>query len=347
MLTFSRSRLRQGLAALVLALALGGLFAVPRPAHAAIIHIVQPGENLFRIGLRYGIDWRQIMAANNLYSTNIYVGQSLLIPGVTADPAPVTDPTPAPPPDPAPQPPAPASGTYVVQRGDTLWLIATRHGLTVADLMRLNGLTNPNLIFAGQVLVLGGTPVAPAPAPDPGKVLAISGRAQALPLDCESRSAVDWAGYFGFAIDEFDFFGRLPVSDDPDVGFVGDVRGVWGQIPPAAYGVHAGPVAATLQSYGVTARGVTGLTWDSVRAEIDANRPVMVWVIGSVGNGAATTYTAASGRTTTVAAYEHTVLVIGYGPDWVTFLDGGTIYRRTLTQFLASWGVLGNMAVLQ
>jgi hypothetical protein len=27
-------------------------------------------------------------------------------------------------------------------------------------------------------------------------------------------------------------------------------------------------------------------------------------------------------------------------------LDGGTVYYRSLSQFLASWGVLGNMAVL-
>ncbi|MCC7362162.1 MAG: LysM peptidoglycan-binding domain-containing protein [Anaerolineales bacterium] len=338
---FARARLLPGLAVLILVLAL----CAPRPAQAALIHIVQPGENLFRIGLRYGIDWRQIMAANNLYSTNIYAGQSLIIPGVTADPA--GNPAPPPPPDPTPAPTTPpaAGGTYVVQRGDTLWLIATHHGLTVADLMRLNNLSNPNLIFAGQVLALGGSP---APAPDPGKVLAVAGRAQGLPLDCESRSAVDWAGYFGFAIDEFDFFSRLPASDDPEAGFVGDVRGAWGQIPPEPYGVHAGPVAAVLQSYGVAARAVTGLAWEAVRAEIDANRPVMVWVIGSVGNGAATAYTAAStGHTTSVAAYEHTVLVIGYGPDWVTVLDGGATYRRTLAQFAASWGVLGNMAVLQ
>ena len=41
-----------------------------------------------------------------------------------------------------------------------------------------------------------------------------------------------------------------------------------------------------------------------------------------------------------------TVMVIGYGGDTVTILDGGTAYTRSRAQFLASWGVLGNMAVL-
>ena len=46
-----------------------------------VIHIVQPGENLFRIGLRYGVGWVAIMSANGLSSTTIYVGQQLIIPG--------------------------------------------------------------------------------------------------------------------------------------------------------------------------------------------------------------------------------------------------------------------------
>jgi uncharacterized protein YvpB len=157
---------------------------------------------------------------------------------------------------------------------------------------------------------------------------------------------VDWAGYFGVAIDEIEFFGRLPVSDDPDAGFVGNVYGAWGQIPPADYGVHAAPVAAVLQGYGVPARAVTGMTWDEARAEIDSSRPVIAWVVGAVSNGTATAYTAAStGHTTVVARLEHTVIVVGYGADTVTVLDGGQQYDRSLAQFLASWGVLGNMAI--
>ena len=44
--------------------------------------------------------------------------------------------------------------TYSVGWGDTLFLIARRFGNTVSDLMRLNGITNPNLIFANQVLFM-------------------------------------------------------------------------------------------------------------------------------------------------------------------------------------------------
>lgn len=50
---------------------------------------------------------------------------------------------------------APAS-TYVVKKGDTLSGIAARFGTTVAKLVQLNNIKNPNLIYPGQVLKLPG-----------------------------------------------------------------------------------------------------------------------------------------------------------------------------------------------
>ena len=331
-----------------------GLLAVrsaARPALAdGIVHVVQPGENLFRIGLAYGISWQAIMDANGLYSTNIYVGETLIIPVAGSGPAATPTPPPA---DSTPEPatPAPAPGpevsqsSYLVQRGDTLWLIAQRFGVTVGQLMSANGISNPNFIYYGQTLLIPG-PNAPSDAPE-AKLLSVSGQGQALPLDCESRSAVDWAGFFGVSIGELDFLGQLPTSDDPDAGFVGSASGALGQLPPGDYGVHAGPVAALLRAYGVNARGARGLSWADIQAEIDAGRPVITWVVSQVAAGTPVEYTAASdNHTTTVAAFEHTVMVIGYAGDTVTILDGGTAYTRSRAQFLVSWGTLGNMAVV-
>lgn len=347
---------------LLIPLALATVLVAAHPALAdGITHVVQPGEDLYRIGLAYGIGWQAIMAANGMNSTVIYVGESLIIP-VAGDAGPATaaatpaadQPTPTEPAQPAPPTAAattapaaaPAATTYIIQRGDTLWLIGQRFGLTVSQLMAANGIPNPNYIYYGMALTI---PAAGAAAPAAGKVLNVAEGTQSLPLDCESRSAVDWAGYFGTSIGELDFLDHLPASDDPDVGFVGDARGGLGQIPPHDYGVHAGPVAALLRAYGVGARAAHGLDWNAVQAEIDAGRPVIVWVVGQVGYGTPASYTAAStGHTTTVAAYEHTVMVIGYGADTVTVLDGGTgtAYTRSRAQFMASWGVLGNMAVV-
>jgi LysM repeat protein/uncharacterized protein YvpB len=347
------NRLRHLLGQLILSVSLAAMLPATRIALAdQIIHVVQPGEDLYRIGLQYGIGWQSIMTANGLYSTNIYAGETLVIP-VAAAAAPVDSasnsagaaaaPTATPQPAPAPAPQATgAAGVYVIQRGDTLWLIAQRYGITVSALMGANGLSDPNRIYFGQALTIPGS------ADNAGKLLPVTGRTQALLLDCESRSAVDWAAYMGTAIDELDFFGKLPATDDPNTGFVGDGRGQMGQIPPSSYGVYAGPVAALLRAYGVGARAAQGLSWDAVKAEIDANRPVIVWVVGQVWyGGRAVDYTPAStGQTTQVVPFEHTVMVIGYGANTVIILDGGTVYYRSMPQFLASWGVLGNMAVV-
>lgn len=68
----------------------------------------------------------------------------------------------------APKPaPKPAAGTYVVKSGDTLGRIAAEHKTTVAELVKLNDLIDPNLIYAGQELKLpqAQTPSKPKPAP--------------------------------------------------------------------------------------------------------------------------------------------------------------------------------------
>ncbi len=43
---------------------------------------------------------------------------------------------------------------YTVHWGDTLYRIAVRYGTTVAKLMNLNGITNPNRIIAGQIICI-------------------------------------------------------------------------------------------------------------------------------------------------------------------------------------------------
>jgi subtilisin-like proprotein convertase family protein/uncharacterized protein YvpB len=192
-------------------------------------------------------------------------------------------------------------------------------------------------------------PPNPPPIPElpsQAHVTGVRGQKQALPLDCESRVAVDWAAFFGVSIGEFEFFNKLPRSDNPDAGFVGSVTGTWGQIPPKSYGVYAEPVAALLRSYGLPAYAHRPLSWDALRAEIAAGRPVYVWVIGPASwNGIPVYYTSKDGHLTIVARYEHTVMVTGYNENSVTILDGDTLSTLPLAQFLSSWSALQNMAI--
>jgi len=58
-------------------------------------HIVAPGENLFRIGLQYGLGWTTIAQVNGIYNANlVYAGQRLCIPfGGNVTPLPTAAPT--------------------------------------------------------------------------------------------------------------------------------------------------------------------------------------------------------------------------------------------------------------
>lgn len=70
----------------------------------------------------------------------------------------------------------PTMGTiYTVRFGDTLFRIALRNGLTTADLAEANGITNPNLIFAGQQITIpssdDATPTPKPATPEPGATI--------------------------------------------------------------------------------------------------------------------------------------------------------------------------------
>lgn len=164
-------------------------------------------------------------------------------------------------------------------------------------------------------------------------------------LSCESRSAVDFAAFFGVEISEDDFLSNLPRSDNPDVGFVGNPDDPIPQLPPNSYGVHAEPVAELLDEYGVSSNGVKGVSLDLIQEELDHGHPVIAWVVGSVGYGTSREYTASDGSETTVAYLEHTVLVVGYDEYGFTFKDNGITYWRDTATFLRSWGALDNMIV--
>ncbi len=108
-------------------------------------HVVQAGENLFRIALRYGTTVEAIAKANGITNaTLIYIGQVLTIPGASGG----TPPTP-------PTPPAPPSGgekTHIVQPGENLFRIALKYNYSQYYLAKYNGIANPALIYVGQVI---------------------------------------------------------------------------------------------------------------------------------------------------------------------------------------------------
>ena len=143
--------------------------ATPNPPGGSTSYSVQPGDTLFGIALRYGTTVSAIVTANALSNPNlIYIGERLIIPspGTIVTPPPIT-----PPPNYTPTPiatvTAPSGGSthYTVQAGDTLSAIAVRFGTTVSAILQANNLTDPNLIYIGEVLLIptNGATVTPPP----------------------------------------------------------------------------------------------------------------------------------------------------------------------------------------
>ena len=95
---------------------------------ANILYTVQRGDTLFSIASRYGTTVDAIKRLNNLTSNVLSIGQTLRIPSTNS-----------------------SYITYTVQRGDTLFSIASRYGTTVDAIKRLNNLTS-NVLSIGQVL---------------------------------------------------------------------------------------------------------------------------------------------------------------------------------------------------
>ncbi len=109
---------------------------------AVFYYTVERGDSLWSIARRFGVTVQEIRDANDLTSDTLSVGQSLIIPGISAgddlEDNEENDTVPT---------------TYTVASGDSLWSIANRFGVTVNDLKSANGLTS-NLLSVGQVLII-------------------------------------------------------------------------------------------------------------------------------------------------------------------------------------------------
>lgn len=147
---------RMALGVIAGAAVLASLMASAGAAHAADrVHIVAPGENLAKIATRYNTTLAELARYNNITDPDIvWIGQQLSIPydARAALSAPAADLQSLP----------GDSGYYVVQRGDSLSMVAQAYGLALADLLWLNGLQNPNHIYVGQTLRVSARVEPPA-----------------------------------------------------------------------------------------------------------------------------------------------------------------------------------------
>lgn len=108
-------------------------------------HRVRRGETLGQIARRYGVSISALKLANNLDSDVLPAGKRLVIPGFKPAPKVATRP------DTASKSPNTKPETYRVRRGDSLWEIARRFGVSVKALMDLNNLSS-HIVAVGTVI---------------------------------------------------------------------------------------------------------------------------------------------------------------------------------------------------
>jgi membrane-bound lytic murein transglycosylase D len=99
-------------------------------------YVVKRGDSLWKIASRYGTTTHAIQSLNGLRGSRLRVGQVLKIPGGSEAAAPNH------------------SNVYRVKKGDSPYLVAQRHRMSLADLLRINNLTPRCTIYPGQTLLV-------------------------------------------------------------------------------------------------------------------------------------------------------------------------------------------------
>ena len=128
--------------------------AIPTTTEAADVGpasvLVEVGDSLSKIAKRYDTTTEILAAINGICDVNqIYVGQKILLAAAGSETDDGVD-------------PEPISVTVLVEVGDSLSKIAKQYDTTVDDLMVANDITDPNLLFVGQELVVSGiVPIVP------------------------------------------------------------------------------------------------------------------------------------------------------------------------------------------
>lgn len=128
----------RSLSRLLLIAGLACLLLVPGSAAAQAdgpVYVVQEGDTLIGIALRFGVDVDDLAAANGLADPSaILPGMRLLLPGYSGIEG--------------------VLQTVPVEVGENLRSLSLRFGLEADDLARLNRLTSPARLYAGQPLIV-------------------------------------------------------------------------------------------------------------------------------------------------------------------------------------------------
>ncbi|HKJ91051.1 MAG TPA: LysM peptidoglycan-binding domain-containing protein, partial [Oceanipulchritudo sp.] len=185
--------------------------------HSGYPVTVRRGDTLSAIAKRHDTSVAILRELNDLRGDTIFVGQELMVPGdapernrpSNRERSSTTN-------------PRVEGETYTVQAGDTPSAIAQRYGLSAAELMRANSITDARRLYVGRELVIPGTSrnerreETTAPEPEPERQASrtepqMREPTRAAPEEEEPASTAD---------DEEDAMSVLEALEDEDLPFV-------------------------------------------------------------------------------------------------------------------------------
>lgn len=133
----------------------------------AATHVAKAGDTYWKISNWYGVSLDSILKANNAnYNSILYIGDKINIPDNNN------------------------SKTHVVQKGDDLWKLSIKYGVTVYDLAKENNIPTNKVLYIGDVLKIPvyNIPVKQTPGSQYGELLDWWTEAQyVLPLNAEFK----------------------------------------------------------------------------------------------------------------------------------------------------------------
>jgi uncharacterized protein YvpB len=234
-----------------------------------------------------------------------------------------------------------------VEYGDTLDAIGAPYGVTGAQLLEFNEIEDASNVLPGTRILIPvareseGTAEIVEHVPDV-VVPNVPTYQQTRNLSCEYAATHIATATFGNAIPEDVLIDNIPVTLNPHLGYRGNIDGLWGNTDD--YGIYAEALVPMLDAYGFVgevfySEGDTG----SLTAQIDAGRPVVVW-LGLWGD---TRVRMADEGQYSVASGMHVMTVYGYSDEGVFLSDpatGGTKYYDWGT-FVSMWNVLDGMSM--
>ncbi len=132
--------------------------ATPVVPDGATSYTIQWGDWMSKVAQRFGVTTQALMAANpGLDPDRVHPGQVIIIPAAGSSIPTSSTPTISTPAGSfTPGPTATGSFTYTVQRGDWLYSIARKFGVTVQTLQTANPSVVQGPVYPGQVLIIPG-----------------------------------------------------------------------------------------------------------------------------------------------------------------------------------------------